>query len=297
MKTFVSSFLAAFLGLSVHAQKTPLLFGKGMVSNDAVFGFTLSPDAKHAFWVQSNNGRRDTLYIKEATLKKGSFQQAQIASFSAEAASGKWKDIDPLFSPDGKTVLFQSTRPVPGLPGRKGFDIWAVSKLKNGKWSDAWHLGNAVNSDSSESYASIANNGNIYFTSNLPNNFGGTDLYVSKFVNGIYEPAQNLGNIINSGDRESNPYIAPDESYLLYFSSKKENSYGEVDLYISYKTNGQWQPGINLGAPINSVIAEFCPFYHAKQKRLYFSRQQKKNTGGMIENIYSVSFDPNAYRN
>ncbi|RYY12371.1 MAG: hypothetical protein EOO04_33745, partial [Chitinophagaceae bacterium] len=213
MKNFIGTLSALLSSLLVMAQPTPVMFEKGVVSNDAVFGFTLSPDATHALWVQSNNGRRDTLFVLEAELINGKIQSPSVAMFSAGAAAGKWKDIDPLFSPDGKTILFQSTRPVPGQPQRKGFDIWAISKTTDGKWSDAWHLGNSVNSDSSESFASIANNRNIYFTSNLPGNLGGTDIYISRFMNNSYQRAENLGPIINSGERESNPFIAPDESY------------------------------------------------------------------------------------
>jgi len=33
---------------------------------------------------------------------------------------------------------------------------------------------------------------------------------------------------------EVSPYIAPDESYLL-FSSMRSDGYGDFDLYVSYK--------------------------------------------------------------
>lgn len=297
MKTFIPFLFAVCFATIAKAQHEPMVFEKGIVSNDAVFGFTLSPDAGHALWVQSNNGRRDTLYIKEADFVNGKISNIRTAAFSASASKGKWKDIDPLFSPDGNTILFQSTRPVPGKPDRKGFDIWAISKNTKGKWSEPWHLGNNVNSDSSESFASVANNKNIYFTGTLPGHNGGTDIYVSKFVNGAYQPAQNLGPVINSAERESNPFIAPDESYLLYFSTLKEGGLGEVDLFISYNKNGEWQQPINLGAPINSVLAEFCPFFHEKQRRLYFARQQKRiGERGMIENIFWVDFDPMSFK-
>lgn len=286
--------LSFFMGYAVvNAQPAePVLLQPNIVSNNAVFGYTLSPNAKQALWVQSNNGRRDTLFIWEASVKKENHRHKKPASFSIEASQGKWKDIDPMFSPDGKTLYFQSNRPVPGMPNRKGFDIWAVTKLENGKWSPAFHLGNAVNTDSSESYSSVSSNGNMYFT--VAHN-GLTDIYMAPFENGKYLSPIALPAIINQpGERESNPFIAADESFLIYFSTGKDGL-GEVDLYISFRKNGAWQTPVNLDRPINSALAEFCPFYHAGQKRLYFSRQQKQN-GGMLENIYWIPFNAEQYR-
>lgn len=293
MKTCLLFVLLLSLNFS-FAQQQPTIFQKGIVSNDAVFGFTLSPMAGHALWVQSNNGRRDTLFIWEADIKNNRVVNKRVASFSKEAAAGKWKDIDPMFSPDGNYIYFQSTRPVPGKPNRKGFDIWAIKKKKNGKWSNAFHLGETVNSDSSESFSSVASNGNMYYTLN---HNGSTDIYMSRFANGIYQTPVALPAFINyPGERESNPFIAADESYLIYFSTDK-TGLGEVDLYISYNKNGEWQQPVNLGASVNSPIAEFCPFYHTAQKRLYFARQQKLSSGIMIENIYSVDINIDQWKN
>lgn len=292
MKLFIPLFMSCISSFICQAQPSPQKLHEGTISNDAVFGFTLSPKGDHGLWVQSNSGRRDTLVIMEAKIKKGKLLNKRVAPFSLNAARGLWRDIDPMFSPDGKTIYFQSTRPVPGFPARKGFDIWAIQKGQGGKWGEAFHLGNTINSDSSESYSSVSINGNMYFT--LAKN-GMTDIYVSKFIKGKYETPVALPSIINDqAERESNPFIAADESFIIYFSTKKAGL-GEVDLYISFNKNGEWQYPVNIGAPVNSALAEFCPFYHAGQKRLYFSRQKKREGGGMIENIYSVDFDPAKY--
>lgn len=275
---------------TLQSQTTPQEFEPGLISKSGEFGLTISPDSKTALWVQSN-GKRDTLVIMQSTKKKGRWQQPVVASFSQ--SDGKWKDIDPMFSPDGKTVLFQSTRKVPGLDNRTGFDIWAVNKEKNG-WSKAYHLGNTINSDSSESYASVASNGNIYFMKNNEDGIGSSDIYVSRFVNGQYTTPQNIGSPVNTKHRESNPYIAANEEYLLYFSSDP-GGFGEVDLFISFNKNGQWTSPVNLGKPINSSLAEFCPFVHATEKRLYFSRQEK-STGRMVEKLFSIPFNVEDYR-
>lgn len=271
--------------MAAHAQETPKMFEPNLVSDGGVFGLTISPNSKTALWVKSN-GKRDTLYILESNKIDGKWQKPTVAPFSTK--NGAWKDIDPMFSPDGKTVLYQSTRPVEGKPDRKGFDIWAVRKNKDG-WSEPYNLGNVINSDDSESYASITQNGNIYFMKENPNGIGKSDIYVSNLVDGVYQTPENIGSPINTPERESNPYISPDEDYLLYFSTDSKG-FGEVDLYISFKKDGNWTSPQNLGKPINTEVAEFCPFYHLKEKRLYFSRQTKA-TNRFIENIYSIPFN------
>lgn len=68
-----------------------------------------------------------------------------------------------------------------------------------------------------------------------------------------------------------------------------------MDLYISFKKNGKWMQPKKLGPEINSALAVFCPFYHAKEKRLYFSRQ-KKGDGRMYEDLYFIDFNPYQYK-
>lgn len=269
------------------AQDENPIFAPGIISNDGVLGLTLSPDGQHALWVKSD-GKREALAIMESFKKHGQWQTPQVVSFSSSPA---WKDIDPMFSPDGKTLIFQSTRPVPNKPARTGFDIWAV-RWQGNHWGDAYHLGNVINTDVSESSASIASNGNIYFHKVNSDGVHDSDLFVSRWHNNAYQEPENLGAMINTKERESNPYIAPDESYLIYFSSDP-GGLGWIDLVISFFENGQWSTPVNLGMPINTKDAEFCPFVH--QGRLYLSRQ-KKGDGRFIENIYSYPFSAENYR-
>lgn len=277
-KLFSAAFLTFILVFSIFSQSTVQMFEPRFISDDGVFGLTVSPDGNEAFWV-SSGGKREKLVIMQSKKRRGKWSEPQIAAFSGKEG---WRDIDPMFSPDGETVLFQSNRPVEGFPNRKGFDIWAVKKTKNG-WSDPFNLAE-INSDASESYASTAKNGNIYFMKENENGTGKSDIYFAEFKNGKYQTPRNLGSPVNTNERESNPFISPDEDYLLYFSDDPKG-FGDVDLYISFNNKGNWQPPQNLGKTVNSELAEFCPFVHKKQNRLYLSRQ-KKDGERFIENVY-----------
>ncbi|MBL4623949.1 MAG: OmpA family protein [Flavobacteriales bacterium] len=69
----------------------------------------------------------------------------------------------------------------------------------------------------------------LYFTSDMPGGFGGTDLYKCEFEKGQWQKPENLGSTINSTANESFPFIHEDG--ILWFSSDRSDSYGELDLY------------------------------------------------------------------
>jgi hypothetical protein len=287
----INLLLIVFLLSSEVFAQQPQIFQPGLISDGGVFGFTLSKKGNEAFWVKSNGGR-DTLIIMTSKKIKGKWQTPHPASFTAQP--GQWKDIDPVFSPDDNVILFQSNRPVEGLPDRKGFDIYASYRTKDG-WGKAVHLGNDLNTDASESFASITNDGSIYFMKDNPDGKGSSDIYVSKYESGKYQSPANVGLPVNTNFRESNPYISPKGDYLIYFSNDT-TGLGDVDLFIAFKKENKWSSPVSLGTPINSVTGEFCPFYHAGSKTLFFCRTTPNKNGRRTEDIYYISFDPEKFR-
>lgn len=91
---------------------------------------------------------------------------------------------------------------------------------------------------------------------------------------GKYSPPENIGNhenAINTDYHEVDPFIAPDESYLI-FTSNRPGGFGDADLYICYrKPDGAWTKAINMGPSINTEAVEFCPSVTPDGKYLFFS--------------------------
>ena len=56
----------------------------------------------------------------------------------------------------------------------------------------------------------------------------------SELKNGEYSPPLNLGPNINNEFHEADPFIAPDESYLI-FARKDPEGFGGADLFISFR--------------------------------------------------------------
>jgi hypothetical protein len=73
---------------------------------------------------------------------------------------------------------------------------------------------------------------------------------MSELVEGRYLEPVNLGDNVNSEEDEADPFVAPDESYLMFGSNRKE---GE-GIYICYKkSDGSWTQARNVGSAINSI--------------------------------------------
>lgn len=262
----------------------PQVVAKDTISTGDVFGLTVSPDRLRAFFVRSYGGR-DSLHLFTTDWQNGHWSKPRKAAFS-----GKYKDIDPFFSPDGNTLLFNSTRPRPGKPAATDFDIWAIRKAGNG-WSDPTHLGPVINSDSSDYYATATANNTIYFTSNRTGGQGSSDIWRSVFRNGAYQTPENLGIDINTAGDESNPCVSPQEDYLI-FTSRRPDGFGDSDLYISFKVGNRWSKPVNLGPDLNTPDAEFAPTLTAGagKQTMYFSRIRRGKP--LVENIYVIdNFD------
>jgi hypothetical protein len=251
----------------------PELFGEGIFTTAAWdFFIAFMPDQRTAYFGRANaNFTYST--ILETYRRAGRWTEPRVASFS-----GRWSDADPHTAPDGAWIYFTSNRPLPGdtgavlRTGRDYYDIWFSERLANGEWGPPRLIGPPVSSPSTNQFSpSVATNGNLYFGTGRSGSRGGTDIWVSRLVNGVYQPPENLGDSINTRADEIEPWIAPDESYLIVSAEGRMDGLGERDLYISFRRNGVWQRLLHLPAPINSPADDMNPSVSPDGTYLYFT--------------------------
>ncbi len=255
-----------YLG-QTEPEDMPQIFAPGIVSghgfdsehSPAVF----SPDLKEVYWTQKFRG--PILFMKK---KNGVWTSPKPAPFCSEYGDG-----EPIFSPDGKKLFFLSFRPLkPEGPGDKE-NMWFVERTPEG-WSEPKPVSPLINAVDLHWLFSVAKNGSIYFASPSGNSYGSNDIYSSRLVNGGYEEPENLGNVINTPGVDHTPYIAPDESYLIYVSSGESSSPYDMKFYISYRyEDGSWMKPINLGEKINSIRNSLCPAVTPDGKYMFFVGQ------------------------
>jgi hypothetical protein len=255
-----------YLGQKPPGMK-PEVFAPGIVSTSrGEFNAAFSPDGKEFYYSVNEPGGRETMMFM--TRENDRWTPPAPVPFASSR-----NDCDPFFSQDGSRLYFISTRPKKERAGSRDWDIWYVERTGTGDWSDPKNIGPPVNSDVDEYYVSLTKNGTIYFASNRAGGLGSFDIYRSEFVNGQYGKPENLGDAINTEYLEHDPFIAPDESYLLFTCVDRPGGFGTGDLYISIRRkDGSWTKSKNLGKGFNTSGYDFCPIVSPDGKYFFFTR-------------------------
>ena len=220
---------------------TPELFAPGIVTTEfhEHSSPAFSPNGNEVYWSVFINfyGPQVILTMRQ---ENGRWTQPEVAPFC-----GRYSDGNPCFSPDGQKIYFESRRPlIDGDPYTGNIDIWVVERLDHG-WSAPKNLGDVINSDRWERGPSVSDNGTLYYCSMREGGYGQMDIYCLTLIHGEYAEPENLGEVINTPGYESWPFIAPNESYLIFESD-------DGDLMISYrKDDASWTAPINLSEKLN----------------------------------------------
>ena len=204
--------------------------------------------------------------------------------------NSKYHESTQAFTPDGTTVYFTRNNQTSEQRGGKektiNLKIYRAT-INDGKWEQIEDL--SINSDhySTAHPALSADGSKLYFSSDRPGGYGGTDLYVVDIASdGTLGVAQNLGPKINTSGRESFPYVNADNE--LYFSSDGHFGLGGYDVfYVKLDTDSQPQSRIlNVGEPINSSGDDLA--YVVRDSKGYVSsnRAEEGNSGNYYDNIY-----------
>ena len=180
----------------------------------------------------------------------------------------------PAFSSQGDTFYYRSRKPDadPNIRPRSS-QLWKVS-YEGGEWGESLPENNLIPQQEGKTFMSFcfSENGNLYFDYGAPDQTGEWlwDIYFSEFKGDVYLKPVKMGNGINDGETSWCPWIAPDESYIIY-SSHREGEFGHGDLYINFKNDkGKWSDPINLGRSVNTDMQERFPSVSPDGKYLFF---------------------------
>jgi hypothetical protein len=254
---------------------TPVVFARGIISdNYQQHGApAFSPDGKHVFWQTNQRPKSENekwLNFPMTMRRTGDgWTTPEVSPYS-----------QPVFSPDGKRLYFNGTEDGDGP---------CFIETQGNNWSEPKSLGLLARYPELKlaAFLSIASNGTLYFIARLEGLWANVGIYRSERVKGEYAKPEPLPRNINLPPfRNWTPFIAPDESYLLFCSTRGLPATDEGDLFISlHKPDGGWTDPVNLGKPFNTDQLERFPRVSPDGKYLFFTR----DTPGYDEDVYWVS--------
>ncbi|MBD1583683.1 hypothetical protein [Pseudoalteromonas sp. S16_S37] len=201
-------------------------------------------------------------------------------------ATSEHRETEVLFLPDMSELSFTRSG------GEHTEPKWIVMQFKNNTWSEK-HIPPAQINQYKEKFSpsvsqinslpqfknvpivgfTFAPSGTIYFYV-LDFKDGSGHLSYSRFINGKYETPQKITQI-DRGNYIAHPFIASDESYLMW--DAEVNGKTKPDIFISFKQkDGSWGAPRDFGDAINTNAYEQRPKVTPDGKYLFFWRGDKK---------------------
>lgn len=246
-----------YLGQPLPGE-TPVVFARGIISDTLLqhSAPTFSPDGNEVFWWSYYYGEKTKAFHQTMRRIDNRWTVPEITPYLGE----------PFFSPDGKRLYFSAS---------DGPNY--VEKQEKG-WSEPKSNGIVARFPEIKMvyWPSISRNGTLYFNGYAKGYKFNIAIYRSELNNGEYTKPELLPSTINiPGDSMLNqtPYIAPDESYLIYCSRSFTPVDDKGDLYICFRqSDGSWTDRIKLDDQINTKGMERFPSVSPDGKYFFFNR-------------------------
>ena len=262
----------------------PIRFARSTMSNG--FGLAFSPNGKELFYTK-HDGQKNVIWFTK--IENYQWTTHTIAFFS-----GEYMDMEPHISVDGQRLYFGSERPITGTTPADFLHGWYCEKTDTG-WSNPQLLPAPLDT-CDMMFITEANNRNLYFTSPNADRTGG-EIYFARWEDGTYNPPEKMSTqTINKFPHQAHPFVAPDESYLIFDASVTDGA--DTDFFFSFRDpDGTWGEARSIDA-VNTSAYEGIAFISRDGKYFFFSRNgdlfwvdatilENYNPGGVI--AYSIT--------
>ncbi len=164
----------------------------------------------------------------------GQWTEPELVGFPISTNEGD--EHCPAILQDGETLCFASRR----AGGYGGSDIYCSSPDGNGGWTEPVNQGPNINTAAEEFHFTQDTDGMVYFTSAREGGYGGMDIWGAMQQGpNSWGPARNLGPQINTASADMCPALPPGGDSITWFSSRQDNSLGNIDIFWTSKVNAQ----------------------------------------------------------
>lgn len=147
-------------------------------------------------------------------------------------------------------------------------------------WSVPQSFGATINTPAYEGMPCLsADNRELFYVSDRDGGYGGFDIWVSNFEDGLWQAPRNLGPAINTKGNDVAPFLHIDNN-TLYFASDGHTGMGGYDLYMSRRIDDTtWSEPVNLGYPINTTANENSISLTTDGRVAYFASDRDSISG------------------
>ncbi|MCX6146773.1 MAG: OmpA family protein [Candidatus Kapabacteria bacterium] len=191
-----------------------------------------------------------------------------------------FSEVKPTISADGKTLFVSRYHPANEF-GESDCDVW-YSTLEKGEWTPIKNIGKPINTKGGNSVISISPDGNSLLLINKYNKDGSLTsggISISyKTVDGWSLPESiEIKNFKNSNQYVSFCMSADNKSLIM--AIEPDSTLGDLDLFVSFRTDSGFTAPISLGNKINTFAADMTPFLAADNVTLYYASSGKPGYG------------------
>ena len=233
---------------------------------------------------KQNDDHYFNLYFSNKINK--TYSTPQILS---KSLSSKYHEGSASFSSNEKFIYFSRNKGIVDLNGEARLHIY-ISRLNKNKWDKPERFQYASDNYST-GHPSISKDGKLlFFISNMPGGYGGTDIYYCRKQGFSWGTPINLGPKINTSGNEMFPYISIDNN--LYFSSTGHIGLGGLDIFKTIFEQNKWTYPVNIGYPFNSDKDDFAYIFDKKKQMGYFSSNRDGN-----DDIFEFTSNPAKLKN
>jgi outer membrane protein OmpA-like peptidoglycan-associated protein len=254
---------------SQYDEFSPVYYKKGIV-----FSSNRNPSNVSDYHDKQNKGLFKIYYIDTTNKEK-----APNPKLFSKNLKTRFNDGPVTFNSKGDTICYSRNLEVEGK-----FDEISYSRNKLGlfyavfdgkEWTKIRDL--RINNEYyNVTTPSLSPDGKrLFFASDKPGGYGGSDIYYSQLKDGYWSDPVNLGPLINTKGNESYPFV--NFSGEILFSSDGHPGLGGKDIFFSRFSDSAWLAPIHIDAPINSQYDDFGIITDTLMNEGYFSSNRDKS--------------------
>jgi len=233
-----------------------------------------APNGKTVYFGERSEETGSSIMVSRR--QDGGWSRPEPASFS-----GRDRDLEPAFAPNGRYLVFASNRAAEPMQARldghyngqilpqKGGNLWRVDLIR-GVSGKPYRLPDVINTLDSVFSPALTADGSLYFMrADDGKNF---HIFRSQSIRGKFAvPTPAAFSDAHFG--EFDPAVAPDESFVV-FSSGRPPAPKTIDLFITFRTGAAWSEPIDLRTAVSPDAYGLEARLSPDARTLYFTNSR-----------------------